>query len=603
MSDDPYRRDRETVDAIIRNRQRKRGIHYNGQSDPALQDVAAQLRQQFQNSKAGFDDKVDGFVFEGRYYARNTEGAFVDTSSGTTFDLRKLLKVPDSDSPLLCQPLGRLPMAEIPPRPWAYGSFLMFGQAAVIGAVDGGGKGAQAVAIALSMISGRALLGEKVWRTGPVAIISYEDDPIEWRRRIAVACLQYGVDYDQACDSFHFISRPDDRIKLAAQSAIGRDTLVFPDGEAIIAELKRIGAVLLIVDPFNHAHTLEDGNSNVLVAQLASEIARIARESHAAALVLHHLRKGSVGSADDLMGAVMLRATFRAARVLVRMTAEEAEALGIEADDVYRYSRVAGTKENYAPPPERATWYKFESHDLGNGAGIYPDGDNVHAVTRWTPPDVFAGLPKPTIAEIFDELRAGPGEGEYYSPYQSAKDRWAGWPVMRIAEKSHSEAKLIVKGWCKSTTLTETGYYSHRARKTVLRVVLNETKAREILGSLYRPPNDLLPPADDRSSPAPVADNPAGSDRHDLTDRIYAAIDRGLPPNGNGVGRCYSADAAAEHAAWRVVKAHRPELNSNECQALVKRWVKDGILLPGDSGGVQLSPLVKKVRGIGECPG
>jgi hypothetical protein len=34
--------------------------------------------------------------------------------------------------------------------------------------------------------------------------------------------------------------------------------------------------------------------------------------------------RGSLGSAEDLMGAVMLRATFRAARVLVRMDSKEA---------------------------------------------------------------------------------------------------------------------------------------------------------------------------------------------------------------------------------------------------------------------------------------
>jgi RecA-family ATPase len=78
-------------------------------------------------------------------------------------------------------------MHQIPPRPWAYGHFLLFGQAAVIGAVDGCGKGAQAVAIALAMITGRELLGERVWRTGPVAIITDEDDEMEWRRRIAAA--------------------------------------------------------------------------------------------------------------------------------------------------------------------------------------------------------------------------------------------------------------------------------------------------------------------------------------------------------------------------------------------------------------------------------
>jgi DnaB helicase-like protein len=63
--------------------------------------------------------------------------------------------------------------AKIPPRRWAYGHFLLFGCASVIGAVDGGGKGAIAVVIALAMITGKPLLGEHVWRAGPVVIITY----------------------------------------------------------------------------------------------------------------------------------------------------------------------------------------------------------------------------------------------------------------------------------------------------------------------------------------------------------------------------------------------------------------------------------------------
>jgi hypothetical protein len=54
---------------------------------------------------------------------------------------------------------------------------------------------------------------------------------------------------------FYFIHRPGSRVRLATQ--VGGD-ITFPDGDAIIAHLKEIGAVLLIVDPFNHAHTVED---------------------------------------------------------------------------------------------------------------------------------------------------------------------------------------------------------------------------------------------------------------------------------------------------------------------------------------------------------
>ena len=212
-------------------------------------------------------------------------------------------------------------IANIPPRPWAYGTLLLFGHASVIGAVDGGGKGALAVAIALSIITGQALLNEHVWRTGPVAIITYEDDKTEWDRRIAAACIHYGLDYASVKNQFHFLIRKDRlRIRFAVQSPVGT---TYPDSVGIIRHMKEIGTVLLIIDPFNHAHDMEDGNSNTAIAKVAGEVSRIAAESEAAVLVLHHLRKGATGNVDDLMGATALRANFRSCRILTKMTPTE----------------------------------------------------------------------------------------------------------------------------------------------------------------------------------------------------------------------------------------------------------------------------------------
>ena len=51
---------------------------------------------------------------------------------------------------LECAQLPNLGCAKIPPRRWAYGRFLLFRQCACLAAVDGGGKGAIAVGIALA---------------------------------------------------------------------------------------------------------------------------------------------------------------------------------------------------------------------------------------------------------------------------------------------------------------------------------------------------------------------------------------------------------------------------------------------------------------------
>ena len=287
----------------------------------------------------------------------------------------------------------RLPVigaAKIPPRPWAYGSFLLSGSAAVIGAVDGGGKGAIAVVMALAMITGKPLLGERVWRAGPVVIVTYEDDEDEWHRRIAAACAHYELDYAHVLANIYFLRKPDGRVSFAAVENGG---VIFPDGREITDKLQAVNAVLLIVDPFNHAHDFDDGNNNVMIAKVAGELSKVARDSGVAVLVLHHLRKGANGTPDDLMGATSLRATFRSCRILARMPPEVAEKMKVP--DPWRHVRIVGSKENYAPPPEKGTWFKLIGVHLGNATDDYPDGDEVAVATTWQTRPMFEGMSLP----------------------------------------------------------------------------------------------------------------------------------------------------------------------------------------------------------------
>ena len=287
----------------------------------------------------------------------------------------------------------------------------MFGSAACIGGMDGAGKGMLATAMALAMITGYPLLGEKVWRTGPVAIITYEDDQDEWERRIAAACLHYSqngyaLDYETLIGSFYFLHKPGGRVTLAERTK--ENGLQFPDTARIVHFLKEISAVMLIIDPFNSAHAMEDGNNNVAIAAVAQEITAIAQQAHVAALLLHHLRKGATGTVDDLMGAVALRANFRSVRILQVASEGDALGLGIPTAEAWRYLWVAGTKENYAPPPLERLWFHKASEKLNNPAGIYELGDEVGAIGRWTPPAAFEGLDYASLRAVFDALAAGP---------------------------------------------------------------------------------------------------------------------------------------------------------------------------------------------------
>jgi hypothetical protein len=380
--------------------------------------------------------------------------------------------------PLECAQLPNLGCTKIPPRRWAYGRFLLFGQCACLAAVDGGGKGAIAVGISLSHITGRPLLGEKVWRTGPVAIITYEDDQEEWHRRIAAACEHHQVNYEIAIANINFIHRPRERIVFATMGDLG---VIYPDGDEIITKLRECGAVLLIVDPLNHAHGLDDGNSNAMMAKVAAEMNRIAADAGVAGLVLHHLRKGATGQVDDIMGATAIRATFRSSRVLTKMTQEEAEKLDV-TDGAWRYARISGSKENYAPPPDKATWFRLASVSLGNGTDDYPEGDEIGVATTWECRRLFEGMDVNQLKAVFDALRNtvhGPSKQATHTP-------WAGQPLIEIGKRSDREASKIVKAWIENGVLREDEHLNEQRHK-VKKVVLADAKAMAILAGISMP--------------------------------------------------------------------------------------------------------------------
>jgi hypothetical protein len=417
--------------------------------------------------------------------------AFLNKAGGTTLKFAPRLVEPQNmgegdggsdgdDEKVRRFTLKPTDIKKLPPRQWLYGNFAIIGQAAVLGAVDGGGKGTIVVSMMLSVVTGQPLLGEKVWRTGPVAIVSYEDDAVEWHRRIAAACLHYGLDYEFVLANIHFIERPGDRICFAGMGE--RNKVIFPDHAAVVGHMKATGAIMLIVDPFNHAHNFDDGNNNVLIAKAAGELSCIAKESRAAVLLLHHLRKGSNvnGDPDDLMGAVSLRATFRSCRILQRMTKDIGARLKIPVKEIWRYIRVVGGKENYSLPPEGSLWFKLETVWLENGTEDYPAGDSSGVATRWEPRALFDDMTADDLREIFRTLKKTP----HSKSSQSKNTPWAGIPLISIGGRSKAEASKIIGKWIESKLLTESTYYHAESKNTVGSVVLDEAKADEILAEL-----------------------------------------------------------------------------------------------------------------------
>jgi hypothetical protein len=112
--------------------------------------------------------------------------------------------------------------------------------------------------------------------------------------------------------------------------------------------------------------------------------------------------------------------------------------------DPWRYFGIAGTEENYAPPPEKGTWFKLTSRPLGNGAGIYSEGGNLAVAVIWEPRPMFEGMDAGTPRAVFDALREG-----VHSPVRRRRRQEPAGQTSMLARYSGSNRDLGERAFCR----------------------------------------------------------------------------------------------------------------------------------------------------------
>ena len=235
------------------------------------------------------------------------------------------------------------------------------------------------------MATGRPLLGIKPVERARVWIWNGEDPAEELDRRIIAAMIQHDVKPE---DVEGYLFRDTGRevpLVVATQSRHGT-VVARPVVDAIIAEIKRQQLDVLIIDPFIKSHKVIENDNNA-IDQVASEWAAIADACNCSIELSHHSRKtgGNEVTIDDIRGAVALVNAARSARVLNKMTKDEAKNAFLEEATAWRYFRIDNGKANMAPPAEKAQWYRLASVALANG-------DDVGAATDWAWPNAFEGV-------------------------------------------------------------------------------------------------------------------------------------------------------------------------------------------------------------------
>ncbi len=289
-------------------------------------------------------------------------------------------------------------VAGIPPRPWLLGRWLMRRTLTLAIAPGGTGKSALMVAVALSLATGREILGKTLWY-GPkrVWLWNLEDDGDELSRQLAACALHHGFengDYDGRL----FVNDAGSSLRTAFK---GPNGLLIDDdvNAALIAELKAKAIDVVIIDPFVSSHGADE-NDNGQIDAIAKRWAAIARDVGCAVFLVHHSRKlsGQQVDADASRGASALTNAARIVLVINRMASEDAKKAGISPEDCRGYLAVSNDKSNRAPF-EKADWYRLVSVNLANGG---PEGgDKVGVIERWTPPD-----PALVALATGDEIRA-----------------------------------------------------------------------------------------------------------------------------------------------------------------------------------------------------
>jgi hypothetical protein len=337
---------------------------------------------------------------------------------------------------------------QIPRRDFLFRRHYIRGFVSATIAPGGIGKSSQALVETIAMVTGKAFLGETP-TSGALRVWYYGEDPAdELDRRIAAICQHYGIQKDDLGNRLFRDSMHNLQLKrFATQGKSGKSGSVVTFDktleEGIRYTIRQARLDVVIFDPLISLHSVIE-NDNVAMDQIARKLGAIAAETDSAIDLVHHARKPAGAQAeltvDDGRGARSLIDAVRSARILNRMSAKEAEDVGILPKDRPRYFRADRGKANMAPP-EAATWAQIISV-------ILPNTDNVGVVTPWTYPNPLDGVAATDVDWIRNLVRTNPDLGCH--PNSKA---WIGIELAKHlaldpSSKAHlAKLKKILKTW------------------------------------------------------------------------------------------------------------------------------------------------------------
>ena len=360
----------------------------------------------------------------------------------------------------------------LPRREWIYGYDYIKKYISVTASAGGIGKTSAIIVEALAIATGKDLLGVQVKQQTNTWIINLEDPISEMQMRTLAAMQHYGITPDDVTGKLFMDGEDTMQITLAAE---GRDGLIQNDEllAFMIRKIKANNIGVVILDPFVSAHLVNENNNGSVQAVVAM-LRKLARDTNSSVQLVHHIRKGNGDDAtiDSVRGAGSLISAARAARVINRITPEDAQALGVDEQESLGIFRIDDGKANLAPPSDKATYRRMVSVEIANG-------ERLGVATEFKLPDLFDGI---TTKDLYKVQRTVAKAEENEQAYRSDV-RAKNWIGQAVAEQldldidkpgDKARAKAVAKQWINTGSLKIADIPSKRHGRDVPCVVVGE---------------------------------------------------------------------------------------------------------------------------------
>ena len=270
-----------------------------------------------------------------------------------------------------------LVVLKIPKRRWLLGRTLLRGN--ITGLIGGGavGKSSLILGFAVSIITGRDLIGDTVHEQGKCWVHNCEDDRVETRRRLAALLQHHEIPDNEIVGQLAISTGLDHRLTIAMKTGFG-GYIDLPHVKNCIDFIKTNGIIFAAFDPFIGLTRGINENDNADVDAVCDGYRRIAYETGATVLVAQHTGKpprgrGGADPGDPMVsrGAVAFVNGMRIAQQLTTLDKEMARDLDVTEGDHFRYLRRDDGKLNFSlKTGEAIAFYERKTVRLENGDDV-----------------------------------------------------------------------------------------------------------------------------------------------------------------------------------------------------------------------------------------